>query len=95
VRTKFHRASTYLRCRSFNEFTNDIVSRPFTIFTLADSDIGYGIAQYRIGSQLFQSVAHAIFTGVQTLAKTRVQSLASKLPADSTMARHFNAIEAL
>lgn len=46
VRTKFHRPSTYLRCRSFNEFTNDIVTRPFTIFTLADPDIGDDIAQY-------------------------------------------------
>ncbi|CEP07083.1 hypothetical protein [Parasitella parasitica] len=62
LRSKFHRLSTYLCCRSSSEFTNDIRARPLTIWTLADHDHhGSGDSDGRLASCLFRSIVSSVW----------------------------------
>lgn len=36
LRTRFHQLSTYFMCRSSNEIVDNLTTRPYTIYTLAD-----------------------------------------------------------
>ncbi|KAG0174142.1 hypothetical protein DFQ29_007585, partial [Apophysomyces sp. BC1021] len=82
----------YLRWRSSNETTDDVISRPFTIFTLADRDSGRDDSGYRMGSKLFQMIASSVITGQNELKKEAVLALASKLNGDSEFGKHFNSV---
>lgn len=68
LRTRFQHQSTYIRCRSFNEPTDDLTTRPYTVFTLADWDNDGDDAEYRLGSQLIQSVELVV---IRSACKTK------------------------
>ncbi|KAG1194223.1 hypothetical protein G6F36_000318 [Rhizopus arrhizus] len=96
LRTRFHHQSTYIRCRSFNEPTDDLTTRPYTVFTLADWDNGGDDAEYRLGSQLIQSVALAVIRSEEarppTLAKQKVSAMRSKLKKGGAVCKVFDSI---
>ncbi|KAI8078897.1 uncharacterized protein BX664DRAFT_343010 [Halteromyces radiatus] len=82
VRSKFSAASTYLLCRSSSVFTNDIRSRPATIWTLCDFDANQGnISSASMVSRLFRAVATSVFDNGKeaTLESKLVQEIANKL----------------
>jgi hypothetical protein len=95
LRTRFHHHSTYLLCRSSNETTNDLASRPFTIFTLADWDTGRDDSGYRVASKLFQLIAKNMISGRCDLKSDDVRALASKLNHETEYSNHFVSVLAL
>ncbi|SAM07889.1 hypothetical protein [Absidia glauca] len=75
LRTRFHHQSAYLCCRSSNETTDDITTRPYTVFTLAGFDNARENSNYRSGAQLFRQVALAVIQGSNMLTKVYVDGL--------------------
>ncbi|KAG1458111.1 hypothetical protein G6F46_002123 [Rhizopus delemar] len=96
LRTRFQHQSTYIRCRSFNEPADDLTTLPYTVFTLADWDNDGDDAEYRLGSQLIQSVALVVIrseeTKPPTLAKQKVSAMRSKLKKDGAVCKVFDSI---
>jgi hypothetical protein len=63
VRSKFDAPSTYLPCRSFSSLTNNVTTRPYTIWTLADCDDNLARTNdIKLASQTLQIVATAVLS---------------------------------
>ncbi|KAL0090919.1 C2H2-type zinc finger transcription factor [Phycomyces blakesleeanus] len=63
LRSLFHCPSTYIMCRATSRLMNDHPTRPYTIFTYADSDKVPLDSDARVASELFQTVALAVLDG--------------------------------
>ncbi|KAI7900041.1 uncharacterized protein BX663DRAFT_440175 [Cokeromyces recurvatus] len=97
LRTRFHHLSTYLMCRAFNDDVDDIRSRPYTVFTLADWDNGADDTDYRVGSKLLQDIAMSVIQNGHsaTLSKDKFLRLMARLKSDKVMQNYFKAIAKL
>lgn len=95
LRTRFHHSSTYLQCRSANEPVNDLATRPYTVFTLANYDAAHDDASYRTGSLLLQTIATSMIQGRPQLARSKVELLAVRIKSDTQMKAYFQEILAL
>ncbi|CAO3595713.1 unnamed protein product [Absidia cylindrospora] len=80
LRTRFHHQSTYFCCRSSNELTDTVTTRPYTVFTLANYDSAKDDTSYRIASDLFSHVALAVIRNEDGLTKQEVDVLTKRLP---------------
>lgn len=92
LRTRFHQRLTYFACRGFNEPTDDILTRPYTVFTLWEWDNGNNDSEYRVGSLLLQTIANNMITGCGVLRKDDVDFLKSKIPRGIDMDKYINEI---
>lgn len=92
LRTRFHQRLTYFTCRGFNEPTDDILTRPYTVFTLCEWDNGNNDSGYRVGSLLLQTIANNMITGRGVLRKDDVDLLKSKIPRGIDMDKYINEI---
>ncbi|KAG0162233.1 hypothetical protein DFQ30_002570, partial [Apophysomyces sp. BC1015] len=81
LRTRFHHRSTYSCCRSFNEMTDDLTARPYTIFTITGYDNAREDSNYRSASKLFRQIALAIIRGDNVLTREDVDANARKVKA--------------
>lgn len=71
VRPKFTSRSTYSMNGSCYIHTDDLTSRPYTIFTVADSD-GLSIdTDVKLGSRILQIVADSFIHGDEQLYKSK------------------------
>ncbi|ORX46299.1 hypothetical protein DM01DRAFT_1364442 [Hesseltinella vesiculosa] len=90
LRTRFHKQSTYFACRGFNEPTDDISTRPYTVITLCEWDNGNNDTGYRLGSLLLQKIANS-----NVLQKDDVNNLKLKIAKGIDMEKLFNEAIAL
>ncbi|CEI95428.1 hypothetical protein RMCBS344292_09615 [Rhizopus microsporus] len=95
LRIRSHQQSTYFTCRGFNEPTDDISTRPYTIFTLCKWDNGNNDSGYRVGSLLLQAITNNMITGRSVLRKDDVDLLKSKVPRGIDMDKYISEIIAL
>lgn len=88
VRPKFDCSSTYLRCRSSSKITNDLRSRPATIWTLADFDLNATPSAASLASTLFRHIATEIMKdgAKATLLKSKVSAIHESLKDGKTKA---------
>ncbi|CDH58939.1 hypothetical protein RO3G_06777 [Lichtheimia corymbifera JMRC:FSU:9682] len=88
VRSKFDCPSTYLRCRSSSKITNDLRSRPATIWTVADFDLNATPSAASLASTLFRHIATEIMKdgAKATLLKSNVSAIHKSLKEGKTKA---------
>jgi hypothetical protein len=75
LRSQFASISTYLASRCSSVYTNNITCRPYTIFTVADSEGNTMTLDVKIGSQIFQQVAIEMMFGKGCISKTKLKSI--------------------
>ncbi|ORZ12371.1 hypothetical protein BCR42DRAFT_453705 [Absidia repens] len=80
LRTRFHHQSTYFCCRSSNELTDTVTTRPYTVFTLANYDNAKDSSSYRIASDFFSHVALSVIRNEDVLVKQDVEAFTKRLP---------------
>lgn len=77
-------------CRAFNDDADDIQSRPYTIFTLADWDNSVDDTEYQVGSKLLQGIARVLYRSGASATLSKRKLL--RLKSDKAMLKCFKAI---
>ncbi|CDH60000.1 predicted protein [Lichtheimia corymbifera JMRC:FSU:9682] len=80
-----------LTTSAFNESTNDIRTRPYTVFTLCEYDNANEDSNYRVGSLLLQQVANSMLKGIEVIDIKTIHHLRSKMKKGD-MLQHFDEI---
>ncbi|KAG2207969.1 hypothetical protein INT47_010953 [Mucor saturninus] len=98
LRSKFDRLSTYLCYRFSSKFTNDVRTRPYTIWTIADRSRNQDIDSSAVASsKLFKHIATQVWeNGAEaSLSLNTITSLKRQFKQSGNVERIFDCIEDL